>query len=70
MSYCNMLRLEIIVRILFDHRYVKCLGTFVFVWVSTNNETNKSLFVCTKANYASGLRAAATYHANKGVSVK
>ena len=28
------------------------------------------LFVCTKANYGSDLRAAATYHANEGVSVK
>ena len=28
-------------------------------------EQLQPLFVCTKANYASGLRAAATYHANK-----
>ena len=30
----------------------------------------ESLFVCTKANYESGLRAAATYHAKEGVSVQ
>ena len=30
----------------------------------------KSLFVYTKANYEGGLRAAARYHANEGVSVK
>ena len=30
----------------------------------------KPLFVCTQANYESDLRAAATYHANEGVSVK
>ena len=30
----------------------------------------RSLFVYTKANYEGGLRAAARYHANEGVSVK
>ena len=36
-----------------------------------NNGTINPLFVCTRANYyGSGLRAAATYHANEGVSVK
>ena len=30
----------------------------------------KPLFVYTEANYGGGLRAAATYHANEGVSVK
>ena len=29
-----------------------------------------SSMVCTEANYGSGLRAAATYHANEGVPVK
>ena len=57
-------------RILFDHKYDKYLGAFGFVLVSRNNRTIKSLFVCTKANYGSDLRAAATYHANEGVSVK
>ena len=59
-----------IMRILFDHKYDKYLGAFGFVLVSRNNRTIKSLFVCTKANYGSDLRAAATYHANEGVSVK
>ena len=57
-------------RILFDHKYDKYLGAFGFVLVSRNNRTIKSLFVRTKANYGSDLRAAATYHANEGVSVK
>ena len=57
-------------RILFDHKYDKYLGAFGFVLVSRNNRTIKLLFVCTKANYGGGLRAAATYHANEGVSVK
>ena len=59
-----------IMRILFDHKYDKYLGAFGFVLVSRNNRTIKSLFVCTKANYGSDLRAAATCHANEGVSVK
>ena len=42
----------------------------MFVFVNRNNGTIRSLFVCTKANYVSGLRAAARYHANEGVSVK
>ena len=50
--------------------YNKYLDVFGFVLVSRNNETVKPLFVCTEANYGSGLRAAATYHANEGVSVK
>ena len=57
-------------RILFDYKYDKYLGAFGFVLVSKNNETIRPLFVCTEANYESGLRAAATYHANEGVSVK
>ena len=57
-------------RILFDYKYDKYLGAFVFVLVNRNNATIKPLFVGTKANNGSGLRAAATYHANKGVSVK
>ena len=67
--HCNMVRLDIIMRILFDHRH-KYLGALRIVLVSTNNGTIKLLFVCTKANHASGLRAAAMYHANEGVSVK
>ena len=39
-------------------------------WFVLNNGTIRPLFVCTEANYESGLRAAATYHANEGVSVK
>ena len=46
------------------------LGASGFVLVSRNNGIIKPLFVCTKAIYGSGLRAAATYHANEGVSVK
>ena len=61
---------NVIKRILFDYKYDKYLGAFGFVLVSKNNGTIRSLFVCTEANYESGLRAAATYHANEGVSVK
>ena len=57
-------------RILFDRKYDKYLGAFGFVLVSRNSGTIKSLFLCTKANYGSCLRAAARYHANEGVSVK
>ena len=64
-----MVRLDIIMRILFDY-YYKYLGVIGFVLASINNATIKQLFVCTKENYRSGLRAAATYHANEGVSVK
>ena len=60
---------DFIMRILFDC-YDKYLGAFGLVLASRNNETIKPLFVCTKANYGSGLRAAATYDANEGVSVK
>ena len=56
--------------ILFDCKYDNYLETFGFVLVSRSNGTIKSLFVCTKANYGSCLRAAARYHANEGVSVK
>ena len=55
---------------LFDCKYDKYLDVFGFVLVSRNNGTTKPLFVCNKANYGSGLRAAARYHANEGVSVK
>ena len=63
-------KLDFIKRILFDYKYDKYLGAFGFVLVSKNNGTIRPLFVCTEANYESGLRAAATYHANEGVSVK
>ena len=56
--------------ILFDYKYDKYLAAFGFILVSKNNGTIRPLFVCTEANYESGLRAAATYHANEGVSVK
>ena len=59
-----------IMRILFDYKYDKYLGAFGLVLVSMSNGTITPLFVCTEANYGSGLRAAATYHANEGVSVK
>ena len=49
-----------VMRILFDYEYDKYLGAFRFVLVSRNNGTITSLFVCTKANYGSGLRAAAS----------
>ena len=51
--------------ILFDYKYYKYLGAFGFVLASRNNGTIESLFVCTKANYGSSLRAAATYYANE-----
>ena len=57
-------------RILLDHKYDKYLGAFGLVSVSMNNGTIRPLFVWTEAIYESGLRAAATYHANDGVSVK
>ena len=57
-------------RILFDHKYDKYLVAFRLVLVSMNNGTTRPLFVCTEADYGSGLRAAATHHANEGVSVK
>ena len=57
-------------RILFDYKYNKYLGSFEFVLASINNGTISPLFVCSRANYGSGLRAAATCHANQGVSVK
>ena len=56
--------------ILLDHKYDKYLGAFGLVLVSMNNGTIRSLFLCTEANYESALTAAATYHANEGVSVK
>ena len=61
---------DFIMTILFESKYDKYLGAFGLVLVSRNNETIKPLFVCTEANYGSGLRAAATYHANEGVSVE
>ena len=57
-------------RILFDYKYNKYLGSLEFVLASINNETINPLFVRTRTKYGSGLRAAATYHANEGVSVK
>ena len=68
--YGLMMKVDFIMRILFDHKYDKYLGAFGLVLVSMNNGTIRPLFVCTEANYGSGLRAAATYHANEGVSVK
>ena len=53
-------RLDFVMRILFDYEYDKYLGAFRFVLVSRNNGTITSLFVCTKTNYGSGLRAAAS----------
>ena len=64
------MELDIIMRILFGHKYDKYLGAFGLVLVSMNNATIRPLFVCTEANYGSGLRAAAAYHASEGVSVK
>ena len=63
------MELDFIMRILLDYKY-KYLGAFGLVFVSMSNGTIRPLFVCTEANYESGLRAAATYHANEGVSVK
>ena len=57
-------------RILFDYKYNKYLGSLEFVLASINNGTINPLFTCTRANYGSGLRAVVTYHANEGVSVK
>ena len=56
--------------ILFDCKYDEYLSDSEFVLVSRNNGTIKSLFVCTKANYGKGLRAAARHYAIEGVSVK
>ena len=70
MTHGHIWKLDFIMRILFDHKYDKYLGAFGLVLVSMNNGTIRPLFVCTEANYGSGLRAAATYHANEGVSVK
>ena len=52
------------------YKYNKYLGSLEFVLTSINNGTINPLFVCARANYGSGLRAAAMYHANEGVSVK
>ena len=64
-----MVEIDFIMRILSDYKY-KYLGSLEFALVSRNNGTIKPLFVRIKANHGSGLRAAATYHANEGVSVK
>ena len=40
-----------IMRILFDYKYNKYLGSLEFVLATTNNRTINRLFVCTKANY-------------------
>ena len=61
---------DFIMTILFDSKYDKYLCAFGLVLVSRNNGTIKPLFVCTEANYGNDLRAAATYHANEGVSVE
>ena len=57
-------------RILFDCKHDKYLGALGFVLANRHNGTIKPLFLCAKANHGSGLRAAATYHVNEGVSVK
>ena len=68
--YDSWWKLDFIMRILFDFKYNKYLGAFEFVLVSRNIGTIRPLFMCTEANYESALRAAATCHANEGVSVK
>ena len=68
--YDSLWKLDFVMKILLDHKYDKYLDAFGLVLVSMNNGTIRPLFVCTEANYESGLRAAATYHANEGVSVK
>ena len=62
-------RHKFIMRILFDLNMISIL-MLSGVLASRNNGTLNALFLCTRANYASGLRAAASYHANEGVSVK
>ena len=47
-------RLDFIMRILFDYKYDKHLGASVFVLVSRNNETIKTLFVALKPTTAAG----------------
>ena len=69
-SHENTACFVFIMRILFDHKYDKYLGASGLVLVSMSNGTIRPLFVCTEANDGSGLRAAATYHPNEGVSVK
>ena len=44
-----MVRLDFIMRILFDYYYDKYLGAFRFVSVGRNNRTIKSLLVCAEA---------------------
>ena len=63
-------RLKFIMRILFDLNMISILVLSGFVLASRNNGTINPLFLCTRANYASGLRAAVSYHANEGVSVQ
>ena len=63
-------RLKFIMRILFDLNMISILVLSGFVLASRNNGTINPLFLFTRANYASGLRAAASYHANEGVSVQ
>ena len=49
---------------------ISILIDIAIVLVNKNSGTIKPLFVCTKAICGNGLRAAATYHANEGVSVE
>ena len=55
-----MVRLDFLVKFSLIVNMISIL-VYQFVLVSSNNGTIKSLFVCTKANYESGLRAAAMY---------
>ena len=63
-------RLKFIMRILFDVNMISILVLSGLFWQAGTMEQLIHCFLCTGANYASGLRAAASYHANEGVSVK
>ena len=54
--------------ILFDYD-ISVLVLLGLLWCRNNGKI-LLLFLRTKANYGSGLRAAVTHHANEGVSVK
>ena len=60
----------IVVRILFDYKYVKYLGlSFGFILVRRNNGTITSLFVCQLRKWFES-SCEVSNHANEGVSVK
>ena len=63
-------RLKFIIESSLIFNMIEYLDAFEFVLVSRNNGIIKPLFLCTEANYGRVLRAAATYRANEGVSVK